>query len=88
MNNWSCNISFRLTSDQDETRPDDILPECLVIAGLESLHEVVVPSDINGHVARKSMRNKDSKGQHSLDDLSESARKNICQVINKIMVNF
>lgn len=70
-------INGELTGDQDETGPCDVLPECLVVAGGEPLHEIIVPRDIDSHVTGQSVSNEDGKGQHSLHHLGHAARKRI-----------
>lgn len=61
-----------LTGNENQTGSDHIFPQRLMIAGLESLGHIIVPCNIDGHIAGQPMGYVNCKGQHTLNELGQS----------------
>lgn len=59
-----------LTSRQYEECAYDIFPQEFIGAIAKPLGHIIVPSDIDGHIARQSVGYENSKCKHSFDQLS------------------
>lgn len=64
-----------LTSDENQGRPDHVLPEQFMVAGGEPLEQVIVPRDVDRHVTGQAVRNVDGERQQTLHALSHSERR-------------
>lgn len=71
------NCRGQTESDKNDDSPQRVLPDDAVFAAQQADADVLVPQDVDGHVAGEPVRDEDREGQQTLDNAAERLRRQV-----------